>query len=92
LKMEAIRSSETSVITSTRCHIPEDCFLHANIVRIREQMWHRTFYLMNILSKERFRSELFPGLCRREVSCPSILEPAKACPVGTQLWFTGTVC
>jgi hypothetical protein len=29
LKMEAIRSSETSVNTiSTRCHIPEDCFLH----------------------------------------------------------------
>jgi hypothetical protein len=29
LKMEAIRSSETSVnTTSTRCHIPEDCFLH----------------------------------------------------------------
>jgi hypothetical protein len=28
LKMEAIRSSETSVNTiSTRCHIPEDCFL-----------------------------------------------------------------
>jgi hypothetical protein len=28
LKMEAIRSSETSVnTTSTRCHIPEDCFL-----------------------------------------------------------------
>jgi hypothetical protein len=31
LKMEAIRSSETSVnITSTRCHIPEDCFLHSH--------------------------------------------------------------
>jgi hypothetical protein len=30
LKMEAIRSSETSVNTiSTRCHIPEDCFLHS---------------------------------------------------------------
>jgi hypothetical protein len=33
LKMEAIRSSETSVnITSTRCHIPEDCFFKGNIV------------------------------------------------------------
>jgi hypothetical protein len=31
LKMEAIRSSETSVnTTSTLCHIPEDCFLHSN--------------------------------------------------------------
>jgi hypothetical protein len=31
LKMEAIRSSETSVnTTSTRCHIPEDCFLHSH--------------------------------------------------------------
>jgi hypothetical protein len=29
--MEAICSSETSVnITSTRCHIPEDCFLHSH--------------------------------------------------------------
>jgi hypothetical protein len=33
--MEVIRSSETSINTSTRCHIPEDCFHHANIVRIR---------------------------------------------------------
>jgi hypothetical protein len=31
LKMEAILSSETSVNTSsTRCHIPEDCFLHSH--------------------------------------------------------------
>jgi hypothetical protein len=31
LKMEAIRSSETSVnTTSTRCHIAEDCFLHSH--------------------------------------------------------------
>jgi hypothetical protein len=31
LKMEAIRSSETSVNTiSTRHHIPEDCFLHSH--------------------------------------------------------------
>jgi hypothetical protein len=29
--MEAIRSSETSVnTTSTWCHIPEDCFLHSH--------------------------------------------------------------
>jgi hypothetical protein len=29
--MEAIRSSETSVnTTSTRCHISEDCFLHSH--------------------------------------------------------------
>jgi hypothetical protein len=32
LKMEAIRSSETSGnTTSTRCHIPEDCFLHRSV-------------------------------------------------------------
>jgi hypothetical protein len=31
LKLEAIRSSETSVnAPSTRCHIPEDCFLHSH--------------------------------------------------------------
>jgi hypothetical protein len=31
LNMEAILSSETSVnTTSTRCHIPEDCFLHSH--------------------------------------------------------------
>ena len=31
LKMEAMRSSETSVNTiSTWCHIPEDCFLHSH--------------------------------------------------------------
>jgi hypothetical protein len=31
LKMEAIRSSETSVnTTSSWCHIPEDCFLHSH--------------------------------------------------------------
>jgi hypothetical protein len=31
LKMEAIRSSKTSVnTTSTRRHIPEDCFLHSH--------------------------------------------------------------
>jgi hypothetical protein len=31
LRMEAIRSSETSVnTTSIRCQIPEDCFLHCH--------------------------------------------------------------
>jgi hypothetical protein len=36
LKMEAIRSSETSVNnTSTRCHNPEDCFLQI-------YLWYRT--------------------------------------------------
>jgi hypothetical protein len=31
LNMEAIRSSKTSVnTTSTWCHIPEDCFLHSH--------------------------------------------------------------
>jgi hypothetical protein len=31
LKMEVIRSSETLVnTTSTRCHIPENCFLHSH--------------------------------------------------------------
>jgi hypothetical protein len=31
LKMEATRSSETSVnTTSKRCHIPEDCFLQSH--------------------------------------------------------------
>jgi hypothetical protein len=31
LKMEAIRSSETSLnTTSTRHHIPQDCFLHSH--------------------------------------------------------------
>jgi hypothetical protein len=30
--MEAIRSSETSVNTTyTRCHIPENCFLHSHL-------------------------------------------------------------
>jgi hypothetical protein len=34
LKMEATRSSETSVnTTSTQCHIPEDCFLHLFLVQ-----------------------------------------------------------
>jgi hypothetical protein len=36
LEMEAIRSSETSVnTTSTRCHIPEDCFLQVFIIFIK---------------------------------------------------------
>jgi hypothetical protein len=35
LKMEAIHSSETSVnTTSTRCHIPEVCFIHIKFCRI----------------------------------------------------------
>jgi hypothetical protein len=29
-RMEAIRSSETSVNTSARCHLPKDCFLHSH--------------------------------------------------------------
>jgi hypothetical protein len=33
--MEAIRSSETSVnTTSTQCHIPEDCFLQLGITSL----------------------------------------------------------
>jgi hypothetical protein len=46
--MEAIRSSETSVNTSTRCHIPEDCFLHFNIVHPPtpwSSQWSLSFWL-----------------------------------------------
>jgi hypothetical protein len=44
LKMEAIRSSETSVnTTSTRCHISEDCFLHSHR---RENL--KSYMAMNI--------------------------------------------
>jgi hypothetical protein len=32
LKLEAITSSETSVRTSTRCHIPENGILYLNMV------------------------------------------------------------
>jgi hypothetical protein len=47
LKMEAIRSSETSVNTTyTRCHIPEDCFLQhrtlfwaCNLGWLRAKFW-----------------------------------------------------
>jgi hypothetical protein len=46
--MEAIRSSETSVnITSTRCHITEDCFLQKKlyITFATHQLLHTVCFL-----------------------------------------------
>jgi hypothetical protein len=59
LKMEAIRSSETSANTTyTRCHIPEDCFLHSHrsenlksYIKIFVQIREPTQFLVALPSK-----------------------------------------
>jgi hypothetical protein len=42
--MKAIRSSETSVNISTRCHIPEDCFLHSHAVKTSNLTYIQFFW------------------------------------------------
>jgi hypothetical protein len=100
LKMEAIRSSETSVNKiSTRCHIPEDCFLHSHsrenlksyvILTVYASNWGHFWNLL-------WSGELFLILCVVDLSTklqagrPRVRFPMKSLDFLTDLILPATL-
>jgi hypothetical protein len=81
LKMEAIRSSETSVNTTyTRCQIPDDCFLHS----------HRRESLKSYIMKSKFHfvSLKDQNLCSAQEELDSIRAVRFPAPNCTNIHFT----